>query len=88
MQSFVGRDSVESIPFRFAFCANDVGLIPSEDSSGQRRRLGAIAKQGSSFLRFLLVQAAASAVKGGGGREQKKQKRCSQGGSFAIRRCR
>ena len=41
-----------------------VGLIPSEDSSGQRRRLGAITKQGSSFLRFLLVQAAASAVKG------------------------
>jgi transposase len=41
-----------------------VGLIPSENSSGQRRRLGAITKQGSSFLRFLLVQAAASAVKG------------------------
>jgi transposase len=41
-----------------------VGLIPSEDSSGQRRRQGAITKQGSSFLRFLLVQAAASAVKG------------------------
>jgi len=44
--------------------ASYVGLIPSEDSSGQRRRLGAITKQGSSFLRFLLVQAAASAVKG------------------------
>jgi transposase len=41
-----------------------VGLIPGENSSGQRRRLGAITKQGSSFLRFLLVQAAASAVKG------------------------
>jgi transposase len=41
-----------------------VGLIPREDSSGQRRRLGAITKQGSSFLRFLLVQAAVSAVKG------------------------
>jgi transposase len=41
-----------------------VGLIPSENSSGQRRRLGAITKQGCSFLRFLLVQAAASAVKG------------------------
>ena len=28
-----------------------VGLIPSEDSSGQRRRLGAITKQGSSILK-------------------------------------
>jgi len=41
-----------------------VGLIPSEDSSGKHRRLGSITKQGSSFLRFLLVQAAVSAVKG------------------------
>ena len=44
-----------------------VGLIPSEDSSGQRRRLGAITKKGSSFLRFLMVQAAVSAVKGDAG---------------------
>jgi transposase len=34
-----------------------VGLIPSEDSSGMRRRLGGITKQGNSFMRFLLVQA-------------------------------
>lgn len=34
-----------------------VGLIPSEASSGERRRLGAISKQGNSFMRFLLVQA-------------------------------
>src|SRR5438552_6460614 len=34
-----------------------VGLIPSEDSSGERRRLGGISKQGNSFMRFLLVQA-------------------------------
>ena len=33
------------------------GLIPSEDSSGGRQRLGRISKQGSSFLRFLLVEA-------------------------------
>ena len=39
-----------------------VGLIPSERSSGARRRLGAISKQGNVFLRTLLVEAAQSAV--------------------------
>jgi transposase len=34
-----------------------VGLIPREASSGSRRWLGAISKQGNSFMRFLLVQA-------------------------------
>ena len=33
-----------------------VGLVPLEDSSGERRRLGHIAKQGNSLLRFLLVE--------------------------------
>jgi transposase len=41
-----------------------VGLNPSEESSGQRRRLGAISKQGNSFLRYLLVEGAMSAVRG------------------------
>jgi transposase len=44
--------------------ASYVGLIPSEDSSGEHRRLGAITKQGNSFMRFLLVQAAMSAARG------------------------
>lgn len=44
--------------------ASYVGLIPSEDSSGQRRRLGSITKQGNSFMRFLLVQAGMSAARG------------------------
>jgi transposase len=44
--------------------ASYVGLIPSEDSSGERRRLGAITKQGNGFMRFLLVQAGMSAAKG------------------------
>jgi transposase len=35
-----------------------VGLIPDEASSGLHRRLGHISKQGSSLLRFLLVEAA------------------------------
>jgi transposase len=41
-----------------------LGLNPSEDSSGQRRRLGGISKQGNPFLRYLLVEGAASAAKG------------------------
>lgn len=35
-----------------------LGLVPSEDSTGGKRRLGAISKQGNSYLRALLVQAA------------------------------
>ena len=41
-----------------------LGLNPSEESSGQRRRLGAISKQGNPFLRYLLVEGASSAAKG------------------------
>jgi transposase len=40
-----------------------VGLIPEEASSGDHRRLGHISKQGSSLLRFLLVEAAQAAVR-------------------------
>lgn len=35
-----------------------LGLVPSEDSSGNNRRLGSITKEGNSYLRALLVQAA------------------------------
>jgi transposase len=38
--------------------ASYLGLVPLEDSSGNRRRLGHITKQGNSLLRFLLVEAA------------------------------
>jgi transposase len=44
--------------------ASYFGLIPSEHSSGGHRRLGRISKQGSSFLRFLLVEAGQTAVRG------------------------
>lgn len=43
--------------------ASYLGLIPSEHSSGSKRRLGAISKQGNVFLRTLLVEAAQSAVR-------------------------
>lgn len=41
-----------------------LGLNPSEESSGQRRRLGSISKQGNPFLRYLLVEGAVSAARG------------------------
>ncbi|HET9743850.1 MAG TPA: IS110 family transposase [Terriglobales bacterium] len=40
-----------------------LGLNPSENSSGERRRLGAITKQGNSFMRYLLVQGAQTAAR-------------------------
>ncbi len=38
--------------------ASYLGLVPLEESSGNRRRLGHITKQGHALLRFLLVEAA------------------------------
>ena len=43
--------------------ASYLGLVPLEDSSGNRRRLGHIPKQGSSMMRFLLVEAAQVTVR-------------------------
>ena len=37
--------------------------MPSEDSSGDRRRLGHNSKQGNALLRFLLVEAAQVTVR-------------------------
>ena len=53
-------------PLRFP-CGKQIGsylgMIPSEDSSAGKQRLGHISKQGSSLLRFLLVEAAQVAVR-------------------------
>ena len=43
--------------------ASYLGLVPSEESSGDRRRLGHITKQGNALLRFLLVEAAQVTVR-------------------------
>jgi transposase len=43
--------------------ASYLGLVPLEDSSGNRRRLGHITKQGNSLVRFLLVEAAQVTVR-------------------------
>lgn len=53
-------------PFRFARgkqIGSYVGLVPSENSSAGRQRLGHISKQGNKLLRFLLVEAAQVAVR-------------------------
>ena len=52
-------------PTRFANSkklASYLGLIPAEDSSGGKQRLGHISKQGNALLRGLLVEAAHIAV--------------------------
>jgi transposase len=51
-----------AVPVRQADCEL-LGLVPSEESSGDRRRLGHITKQGNSLLRFLLVEAAQVTVR-------------------------
>jgi transposase len=40
-----------------------VGMIPCENSSARKQRLGHISKQGNSLLRFLLVEAAQAAAR-------------------------
>src|SRR6201988_3805352 len=47
--------------------ASYLGLVPLEDSSGSRRRLGHIPKHGNSLLRFLLVEAAQVTVRSDSG---------------------
>jgi transposase len=43
--------------------ASYIGLIPVEDSSADKQRLGHISKQGSPLLRFLLVEAGHIAIR-------------------------
>src|SRR3979409_1736064 len=42
---------------------NYVGMIPCEDSSAGKQRLGHISKQGNTLLRFLLVEASQAAAR-------------------------
>ena len=58
--------------------ASYVGLIPHENSSGDRRRTGAISKQGNRMLRALLVEAAQIAVHFDPGMRQQYLHRCHQ----------
>ena len=56
--------------------ASYLGLIPSEHSSSQRRRLGSISKQGNSFMRMLLVESAQTVNRLDEGFRKQYQHRC------------
>ncbi len=56
--------------------ASYLGLIPTEHSSSRRRRLGAISKQGSPFLRMLLVESAQTVCRLDEGFRKQYQHRC------------
>jgi transposase len=58
--------------------ASYLGLIPREESSGGRQKLGAITKQGNRMLRSLLVEAAQSAVQHDPGLHKQYLHRCHQ----------
>jgi len=46
---------------RGKYVASYLGLIPKEESSGDKRRLGKVSKQGNAMARWLLVEAASIA---------------------------
>ena len=50
-------DDIRRFPSAHEFEAY-LGLVPSERSSGEKRRLGAITKTGNTFVRWLLIEAA------------------------------
>ena len=58
--------------------ASYLGLIPREESSGGRQKLGAITKQGNRLLRMLLVEAAQVAVRYEPGFRKQYLHRCHQ----------
>jgi transposase len=58
--------------------ASYLGLIPREESSGGRQKLGAITKQGNRLLRSLLLEAAQIAVRHDPGMRKQYQHRCHQ----------
>jgi transposase len=58
--------------------ASYLGLIPREESSGGRQKLGAITKQGNRLVRSLLVEAAQIAVRYDPGLRKQYLHRCHQ----------
>jgi len=58
--------------------ASYLGLIPREESSGGRQKLGAISKQGNRMVRSLLVEAAQIAVRFDPGMKKQYLHRCHQ----------
>jgi hypothetical protein len=64
--------------------ASYLGLNPSEHSSGGKRRLGAISKQGNTMVRWLLIEAAHHAVRLDSGLRRDYQRlKCRRGNAVA-----
>lgn len=61
-----------------------LGLVPSEDSSGERRRRGGITKAGNSHVRRLLVESAQSYTRGAIGHKSKDLKRRQNGNTPQV----
>lgn len=64
--------------------ASYLGLTPSENSSGDRERRGAITKTGNSHVRRLLIEAAQSLAKGTIGYKSKELKRRQSGNRVEV----
>lgn len=62
-----------------------LGLTPRESSSGGRRRLGRISKQGDAYLRMLFIHGARAALKGAR-RLRSRDQSLSQLQQWALRR--
>ena len=60
LYAFVGDTGRFGSGRRFA---SDLGMTPKEHSSGHRRHLGSISKQGNRYLRTLLIHGARSALR-------------------------
>jgi transposase len=61
-----------------------LGLVPGEDSSGEKRKRGSITKAGNSHVRRLLVEAAQSYTRGKVGYKSKELKRRQKGNSPQV----
>jgi len=61
-----------------------LGLVPSEDSSGEKRRRGGITKAGNSHVRRLLVESAQAYTRGAIGHKSKDLKRRQNGNTPQV----
>lgn len=64
--------------------ASFLGLVPSEDSSGETQKKGGITKAGNSQMRKLLVEASNGICKGAVGHKSKELNRRQRGNDAAI----
>jgi transposase len=61
-----------------------IGLVPGEDSSGEKHSRGSITKAGNSHVRRLLVESAQSYTRGAVGYKSKELKRRQSGNTTEV----